>query len=295
MKLFYPLLTIFLIGCASDTTYTLPVTNDKEINLPEINHVLSEVTIKTTEVNESLAVKAIANEVRGKEIIKTSDVKIKSNSVDVKDWRLTKIEAELIVNDSIEQQKLIKESKEVLDKAVKINYNLLLLKKYLEEIEKDNTEILEADKKLRKEIQKVREENAMIKKDFTKKSEWIWIIGIGFSAVALILGVVMVIKGMVKTGYTLVLASLILIPLFMFIGTYPVIVAIAGGVIFFGIVGVALYEFFTHRSALIETVKGVEEFKKKNSRGWQDAKDKLNEAHSTNTKKLLNDVKHKIL
>jgi hypothetical protein len=107
----------------------------------------------------------------------------------------------------------------------------------------------------------------------------------------LAIGIGLVVYGMGKIGIVLTIVSATMASVAYFMAQYAHLVAIAGGVILFCIIGCLGYVVVTNRKALIESLTCFEITKNKT---WtEDTKNEVNTIQSNKTKKVIRELKHK--
>lgn len=194
----------------------------------------------------------------------------------------------VIRKNSNDQIKVARDNDEAVLQLAELSYELSKLKNYIDEVDNSNRKLVKENKKLKDEIAEFEERLSAVSLKAAERTQWIWLGVTALCAVGLVLGIVTFIYGARRIGLGLAMASLVIAPIAYFMSAYIFIVAIVGGVILFGFLGVMAYMFYTHRKALVESVGAFEITKRAR---WKDVKDKVSTIQSRTTKKLVSEIK----
>ncbi len=268
---------MFLLSGCLTTKDIIPVPADIEV--PAVGAGVTESAKIINNETALLRADATATGVLAKEIEKkTKNDEIKDHAVEIK-------------GRSDNQLKSIETVQDALKELSKLNYQILTINRYLQEVKTQNSNLKHENKEYRSEVTKMKEQLESMTLQAQKGFKTMWMI-VGFVCVV-ILGVgiyLMVSQNAPKIGMAMVGSALMLISISYFMAQYPVVVAVFGGVIFVGFLISLVYQLFVHKKVIEETTDTVELLKENN---WSDIKDAIKKNHSSNTKKIVNLIKTK--
>jgi len=149
------------------------------------------------------------------------------------------------------------------------------------------------NEELKKQIEQKDKEILECKDDIKRKHQMIWVGVSAFSALMMVIGVLLAVFGSSpKTGISLTISSMTLSGISYFMSQYVFLIAIIGGIIFVGSFLYTIYVIQKHRKGLEEVVPSFEAVKNKD---WttSDVKDEVNKLQSPQTKELIKEIKTK--
>lgn len=192
-----------------------------------------------------------------------------------------------VVNNNINSLDKIQNSIEPL---IDISYELTYLDMYIDNIEKQNNEILEENRNLRNTNAELTDKVYILKSDEQAWYSKLWIAIAILGLIIILLGVIMI-KTMPKTGISHIGGGILLISLALFAQKYAWAVAILGGVGLVSSIGIFIYMVFIHKKAIRENSIVGERLKNKDWSNTEEIKKEFNIAHSNSTKDLFSKEK----